>query len=227
MDTENIILEKGKSKKINVLIYPEDATNKSIEFISNNSSIAQIDNEGNILAVDIGKTEIIVKSKDSNIEKTINIQVIEPIGEDELKFDESLLVDGNEISGIDYKNNTVEEIKKLITTNYDIEIYNKDNKLLENTNLVGTGCKIKILKDGVTITEYQVILYGDVNGDGKINSVDLLVLQRHILEIEKFDGIFLKAGNINKNGKKPTSVDLLLIQRHILGLKIIEQRSSI
>ena len=227
VDTENIILEKGKSKKINVLIYPEDATNKSIEFISNNSSIAQIDNEGNIVAVDVGKTEIIVKSKEANIEKNINIQVLEPIGEDELKFDESLLIDGNEISGIDYKNNTVEEIKKLITTNYDIEIYNKDNKLLENTNLVGTGCKIKILKDGVAIIEYQVILYGDVNGDGKINSVDLLVLQRHILEIEKFDGIFLKAGNINKNGKKPTSVDLLLIQRHILGLKIIEQRSSI
>ena len=75
------------------------------------------------------------------------------------------------------------------------------------------------------LQEYQIILYGDVNGDGKINSVDLLVLQRHILEIEKFDGIFLKAGNINKNGKKPSSVDLLLIQRHILNLKIIEQKS--
>jgi len=60
-------------------------------------------------------------------------------------------------------------------------------------------------------------------GDGKINSVDLLVLQRHILEIENLDGIFKKACNIAKNGKKPTSVDLLLIQRHILGLQTIEQ----
>ncbi|MFR5683337.1 MAG: dockerin type I repeat-containing protein [Clostridia bacterium] len=71
--------------------------------------------------------------------------------------------------------------------------------------------------------EYQVILYGDINGDGKINSVDLLVLQRHILEIQKVSGVALKAGNINKNGKNPSSVDLLLIQRHILQLKIIEQ----
>ena len=68
------------------------------------------------------------------------------------------------------------------------------------------------------------MLYGDINGDGKINSIDLLVLQRHILEIEKIEGVAYKAGNINKNGKKPTSVDLLLIQRHILGLKIIEQK---
>ena len=73
------------------------------------------------------------------------------------------------------------------------------------------------------IMEYNVILYGDVNGDGKINSVDLLVLQRHILEIEKFSGVFLKAGNINKNGKNPSSVDSLLIQRHILELQIIKQ----
>jgi len=72
--------------------------------------------------------------------------------------------------------------------------------------------------------EYQIILYGDVNGDGKINSVDLLVLQRHILEIEKLRGAFLKAGNVRRDGKNPSSLDSLLIQRHILELQMIEQK---
>ena len=71
--------------------------------------------------------------------------------------------------------------------------------------------------------EYEIIIYGDVNGDGKINSVDLLVLQRHILEIEILNGPALKAGNINRNGKNPSSLDLLIIQRHILDLQLIEQ----
>ena len=71
--------------------------------------------------------------------------------------------------------------------------------------------------------EYKIVIYGDVSGDGKINSMDLLVLQRHILEIEKLKGIFMQAGNINKNGKNPSSLDSLIIQRHILGLKEIEQ----
>ena len=85
--------------------------------------------------------------------------------------------------------------------------------------------KIKIINENQeTIAQYTVVLYGDINGDGKINSVDLLVLQRHILEIQTIEEIFQKAGNINKNGKKPTSVDLLLIQRHILELQIIKQR---
>ena len=92
--------------------------------------------------------------------------------------------------------------------------------------MVGTGAKVQIFTNTDTqnmVAEYSIIIYGDVDGNGKINSVDLLKLQRHILEIEELDFLSQKAGNINKNGKKPTSVDLLLIQRHILGLKQIEQ----
>ena len=85
--------------------------------------------------------------------------------------------------------------------------------------LVGTGDKFTTT-DG---TEYTVVVYGDVDGSGTIDSVDLLVLQRHILQIKTLEPIFRKAANIDKNGNKPTSVDLLLIQRHILRLQLIEQ----
>ena len=104
-----------------------------------------------------------------------------------------------------------------------MEIYNSKGSKISGNELVGTGSVIKVLNNKDLIMEYNVIMYGDVNGDGKINSVDLLVLQRHILEIEKFSGVFLKAGNIRKNGRNPSSVDLLLIQRHILGLQNIVQ----
>ena len=78
-------------------------------------------------------------------------------------------------------------------------------------------------ENGIVLRQYNILVYGDVNGDGKISSIDLLVLQRHILQIEEIDGIYKKAANIRKDGKKPTSIDLLLIQRHILGLQNIEQ----
>ena len=223
-DTTDLVLEKGENFHLNVIIYPEDATNKSIEFSSENVNIATVDNNGNIIAKDIGNTKIFVKSLDTNIQKSINIQVIEKLDESEISFDESLVINANEISGIDYKNNTVNNFKQLIKTDYEIKILNFKDEKLEDADLIGTGSKVKIYKDNNILREYKIILYGDVTGDGKINSVDLLVLQRHILELEKFDGIFLKAGNINKNGKNPSSVDLLLIQRNILNLKIIEQK---
>ncbi len=141
----------------------------------------------------------------------------------EIHFDSSLKLNSLEVSGIDEKENTVADIKGKITTDLEIEIVNYQNQILQDTDIVGTGSKILVKEDGKILRQYQIIIYGDSNGDGKINSVDLLVLQRHILEIEPIEEIFRKASNINKNGKKPTSVDLLLIQRHILRLQPIEQ----
>ena len=224
LDISNLTLQQGEEYKLNFSIMPEDASNKNVVFSSENKYIASVDSNGKIIALKEGNTKIIVTSQDSNIQKSVDVKVIQKISEDELKFDESLKIQGNIISGFNYKNMNVNSIKSLISTKYDIQIENYKGEILEGNQLVGTNSKIKIIDETQnTILEYKIILYGDINGDGKINSVDLLVLQRHILEIEKIDEIFQKAGNINKNGKKPTSVDLLLIQRHILELQIIEQ----
>ena len=245
LDIENLTLQEGENYNLKATIYPEDATNKNITFNSENNDIATVDQSGKITAIKEGTTKITVTSQDSQnsqnnlnsqdnqsnpVQKSIEVKVIKKLTEDELKFDESLKIQGNIISGFDHNNMTVENIKKYITTIYEIQIENYKGEKIENNHLVGTGSKIKIIKTTQTnnttetLAEYTVVLYGDVNGDGKINSVDLLVLQRHILEIQTIDEIFQKAGNINKNGRKPTSVDLLLIQRHILGLQIINQK---
>ena len=146
------------------------------------------------------------------------------IGEDEINWDSSLKVENNMVTGWDVAKMTVEQIKNKIQTAYTIEIYNSKNELLTDTQNAGTGSTIRFIDENNVIKmEYHIVLYGDVNGDGKINSTDLLVLQRHILEIDMLKGYFKTAGNINKNGKNPSSLDSLLIQRHILGLKLIEQ----
>ena len=257
LDIENLTLQEGESYNLKATIYPEDATNKNITFDSENNDIATVNQSGKITAIKEGTTKITVTSQESQnaqndenkqrekntknnviqqsdsnnlIQKSVEVKVIKKLTEDELKFDESLTIQGNIISGFNYNNMTAENIKNYITTIYEIKIENYSGETIENNQLVGTGSKIKIIRTTQTnnttetIAEYTVVLYGDVNGDGKINSVDLLVLQRHILEIQTIDEIFQKAGNINKNGRKPTSVDLLLIQRHILGLQIINQR---
>ena len=225
IDIDKITLFEDDSYNLVVTIYPEDASNKNVIFSSLNDDIAKVSKDGKITGIKEGKTEILVKSEDSKIEKQIEVTVRKKLDESQLKFDKNLTIKGNIISGFDYKNMTVENIKKYITTNYKIQFENYKEELLQDTALCGTGSKIKIIKEETNevLAEYVILLYGDVTGDGKINSVDLLILQRDILEIEKLDEIFKKAGNIAKNGKKPTSVDLLLIQRHILELKEIEQ----
>ncbi len=225
IDTQNLILQVGDTFKINAIIYPDDASNKNVTFKVEDDKIASISLDGTITALSQGKTNIIVTSEDSKIEKKIEVTVNKKIDKSELSFSDKLKISGNEISGLDNNDNSVGSVKKQINTIYKIEIYNSSGELLDSDDkLIGTGSKL-VIKDeeDQVIIEYTFILYGDVNGDGKINSVDLLVLQRHILEIKKMDGVFLKAGNINKNGKVPSSLDLLIIQRHILEIKLIEQ----
>lgn len=223
LETQNCTIQVDGNYKINAIVLPEDANNKKINYKSENEEIVRVDDDGNLTGISKGKTNIIVTSEDGNITKKVEVTVIRKLEDGEIIFDESLKITENEISGLENSNNIVDKIVNKIQTNYTIEIYNQSGQKIEGNSLVGTGSTIKILDNDSLISQYNVIMYGDVNGDGKINSVDLLVLQRHILEIKKFEGVFLKAGNIRKNGKNPSSVDCLLIQRHILGLQTIEQ----
>ena len=41
--------------------------------------------------------------------------------------------------------------------------------------------------------------------------------------MKMLDGLFLKSGNISKDGKEPSALDMLKIQKHILETQIIVQ----
>lgn len=224
LDQKEIYMQLDDVFEINATIEPEDANEKGILYRSSNTKVATIDEKGFITAKEEGQTTITALSKENErIKQECQLTVVRKMEDSEIHFDTSLTVNSLEISGIDYNKNTVGDMKQNITTDLEIEMVNSKNEVLQDTDILGTGSKIRIKEDGKILREYKIIIYGDSNGDGKINSIDLLVLQRHILEIQPIEDIYRKASNINKNGKKPTSVDLLLIQRHILGLQIIEQ----
>ena len=58
---------------------------------------------------------------------------------------------------------------------------------------------------------------GDVNGDGKVSNVDLVLVQRHILDMEKLTGLEKIRADTNNDGKVDI-VDLANIQKIILGV---------
>ena len=224
LEESEIYLSVGETYSLNAKVQPEDADNPNILYKVENEDVLTINENGIITALIEGNSKIqVISEENNNIQTECHVIVTRNLGENEIIFQEPLKHQGIYITGIPDNNNKVSEIKKNIITNFEIEMVNSKNETLSNEDKVGTNCKLQIKENENLLKSYEFILYGDVNGDGRINSVDLLVLQRHILEIEFLEPIYQKAGNINKNGKKPTSVDLLLIQRHILGLKSIEQ----
>lgn len=224
LDQSEIYMQVGDTFQINATVEPDDANDKTISYRSTDTLVTNIQENGIITALKEGTATVTVNSNQNpSIQAECKVNVVRAMDDSEIHFDSSLTVNSLEISGIDYNANTVADVKQKITTDLEIEIVNYKDEVLQETDIVGTGSKIRVKENGKILRQYQIIVYGDSNGDGKINSVDLLVLQRHILEIEPMGQIFRKATNINKNGNKPTSVDLLLIQRHILGLQMIEQ----
>lgn len=58
---------------------------------------------------------------------------------------------------------------------------------------------------------------GDLNDDGKVNSTDLTILKRHILNINQIAGTAYANADVNGDGKV-NSTDLTMLKRFLLGI---------
>lgn len=69
-------------------------------------------------------------------------------------------------------------------------------------------------------TEQPVIHKGDLNGDDKINALDIIFVQRIIVGLDELTDEKLLLADINGDGKI-NALDIIFIQRHIVGLELI------
>lgn len=71
-----VSLTVGESETLEYSIIPVDATNKNVQWISVNPSIATVTNSGKITAISIGETYVIVSTVDgSNVSTVIKVKV--------------------------------------------------------------------------------------------------------------------------------------------------------
>ena len=71
-------------------------------------------------------------------------------------------------------------------------------------------------------SESSAYKLGDVNDDGKISSMDYVLIKNHILDIKKLSGNAEVAADVNKDNKI-SSMDYVLVKNHILGIKEISE----
>lgn len=106
-----------------------------------------------------------------------------------------------------------------------IVIKKTDNTVLLDTQRVGTGMTVELLDEASAVFRaYQVLMYGDLTGEGTINALDLLALKKQVLGLISLEGVFFHAGNITKDlSNTVNAIDLLALKKHILGLLLIVQ----
>lgn len=101
-----------------------------------------------------------------------------------------------------------------------VNVTDRNNKP-KTTGIVVTGDKVTVSSNGNTKI-VEIVIYGDVNGDGVINTLDLLNVKKSILKQFTFTGAYKQAADVNKDGTINT-LDLLYIKKHVLKQSNISQ----
>lgn len=98
-----------------------------------------------------------------------------------------------------------------------VKIYTSSGK--EASGNAATGYLVQAYdSNGDAVLKQTIIVRGDNTGDGKVNVLDILNAQRHILGLGSLKGEFKTASDVNGNGKIDIT-DILAMQRDVLGIE--------
>ena len=93
----------------------------------------------------------------------------------------------------------------------------------ESTGTVATGNKLGVYVDGTLVATKEIVIYGDLSGDGKINALDAIKLNRYTIGTSSLAGCYLVAADVSGDGKS-NALDAIIINRYTIGLSDIKQR---
>lgn len=130
-----------------------------------------------------------------------------------LKGSYKMFYDGTRIIGAGENGEMVSSV--------DGEIWNVNDEDLKNINdLIFDGNKYILVgqKGTILTSEPSNVKYGDLNGDGDVNSTDYMVLKRLVLGIDSSKQFQWKiVGDVYKDGKID-SLDCMTLKRYIMGI---------
>ena len=124
---------------------------------------------------------------------------------------------GNYITNLSL-NTTVSALKKKTNGN-ELTFKKASGSLLGDTEKVTTGSTITF-STGET---YTIVIYGDLTGDGEIDSADLLRMRQQLLGKVTLSGSYLEAAHVYNRSGDVDSSDLLRLRLHLLGKTSINQ----
>ena len=197
-------------------------TNKvSISYeVEDSSSSVNANSEVNLI-VGINKINISVTAENGDI-KTYVLNITRK---------EATVSDILNKSGVKYNDKYIHGIKvdtdvkslidniKKINNSISVTIKDKNNKV--KSGVFATGDKV-IFNDGTNTFTYEILIYGDVNGDSLIDKLDYLAILRHYYKYKTYTGVYKEAADVNRDDTID-KLDYLAVLRDYYNYKKIVQ----
>lgn len=147
---------------------------------------------------------------------TENPPVVNPDPEFAIIDDKLTLVDGI-LKGTALKT-AVDDFLKSFTGN--IKVYDKSGNEITGTTYVGTGSTVYAEENGELVLKATVLVMGDVDGNGKVSSLDYLYVKRHCLKTYTLKDVYYQAGLLSGRDKIGI-IDYIYLKRAVLGTYVI------
>lgn len=183
-----------------------DAQAVTWSIAGNNNEDTKIDENGVLV---IGKEEIagtitVTATSVANTaiiaNKDITVVIPEPETPVEPEYGYTVSSDGTEVVGISPNTATTNFKSKFVNDpSYTVEV-RRDGETISDTDYVATSDIVVISKDGQLVGSYELVVKGDVNGDGVADALDSSLIKAHRAKIEILSGTFLEAADINNDG---------------------------
>ncbi|MBR1376260.1 MAG: hypothetical protein IJ565_00380 [Bacilli bacterium] len=177
---------KDKTTTIDIVVTAANKTTKTYRLIVTRDDKPTTDENGNVIYADIAK-------------------VLSSVS---VKYNSTYMYGLALGTSYDTIKNAIKKVDNSVT----VTITKNSNN---NTGNLATGDKISI-NNGKETKTYTYVLYGDLNGDGKISVLDLIHIRNIILDSSNLTGAYREAGDINHDGKSNV-LDLILVRNDILG----------
>lgn len=207
---ENIEVYVLESAFINITVKPTYATNKRIYVESDNNEIAYVENNNVVNGLMEGVCNLVITSdeKDSEgnplITKYVPINVIQLYELINTLYDIKVDSDtGNKyITGIGVDTKVHQFLETFRNNSTYIHVYTRhgNDVTYDSVEIMQTGMTVELEIDGTIYDHLDVVVPGDVNGDGLITNNDLTVFNKHYNNVELLSYPFIIAADINEDG---------------------------
>ena len=195
--------------------------NTPVTWTSSNYDVADVDENGIVMAVSCG-TAVITATTPDRMSASCTVIV-------QADVDNSIILKNDAVIGFDTAgyvrgvkagSNTVDAVAAQFE-NTDLVFRNAKGEVITGSALVTTGSVVEIVKENIVIDARVFIITGDANCDGKINNRDVVFVMRYLVNKEQADSeCRLLALDANGDGEV-NNRDAVMLARYLVGKEVL------
>ena len=208
-------LVPGDSVNLEAIITPETADNKNVFWTSSDDTVASVVN-GTVIANNIGSAVIIAETEDGGYKDFCLIKV-------------AGVTVSNSSTVIDNENNLIYGLAPNLTSIDEfVDATDSDTVFEYDSAVLGTGSVINVVKDGEIVDSYEIVIFGDTNGDAWYDGTDSVIVNciaNGLLSEDQVGEAVYMAADCNHDGVID-SADVALLEKAGLILASVDQSKS-